>query len=64
MTYITARIVLMTEADQIAFRLSRVYAEGWNAGRSAISRSRPFTNPYRSEPERLRWNEGYAAAKG
>ena len=52
----------MTEADQRAFRLSRVYAEGWNAGQDAASRSRSITNPYRSEPERMRWSEGYAEA--
>jgi len=54
----------MTEVNQWAFRLSRVYAEGWVAGRGAISRSRPFADPYRSEPERMRWNEGYAEARG
>jgi len=38
------------------FRKSRIFAEGWNAARKSAKRSE---NPYRSEPERTRWREGY-----
>lgn len=51
-----------------SFRLSRVYAQGWNAARRlpANARTDPKTitalNPYTSEPERTRWNQGFANA--
>lgn len=53
-----------------AFRLSRIYAEGWNAVRrietadlaelndAAIA----VLNPYSGEPERLRWSAGFMSA--
>ena len=42
-----------------SFRLSRVYAKGWNAARSlGPARSNPFV----SQPERDRWDEGYTGA--
>jgi hypothetical protein len=55
-----------TEAE--AFRLSRAYAEGWNAAKrpwtlEASGKQRKVTNPYTSEPERARWNEGFALAQ-
>ena len=40
------------------FRHSRLYAEGWNAARKS-SRS---PNPYKTEPERGRWAQGFAEA--
>jgi hypothetical protein len=59
----------MTSAPS-AFRQSRIYAEGWNAART-LSKTLPpgspesvVANPYISEPERSRWNEGFAAASG
>jgi hypothetical protein len=45
------------------FRQSRIYAEGWNAARTS-SASVPPQNPYPSEPERSRWQEGFSAALG
>lgn len=49
------------------FRFSRIYAEGWNKARSLMKEgNRPddmsVLNPYRSENERTRWNEGFAKA--
>lgn len=37
------------------FRLSRIFAQGWNAARSDAAAA----NPYAAEPEKSRWNEGY-----
>ncbi len=51
-----------------SFRLSRVYAEGWNAARRLPANIRPEAstmttiNPYTSEPERTSWNQGFANA--
>ena len=48
-----------------AFRLSRVYAEGWMAARSPepIGRAKlPIANPYKSEPEHSRWQAGFKGA--
>jgi hypothetical protein len=51
-----------------SFQLSRVYAQGWNTARrlSANIRADPKTmadlNPYTAEPERTRWNQGFASA--
>jgi hypothetical protein len=55
-----------------AFKLSRIYAEGWNAA-SRLSadesdgldpRGVAALNPYVVEPERSRWSEGFAKALG
>jgi len=49
-----------------AFRRSRIYAEGWNAARAQSPRTATAQkpeNPYTAEPERSRWNEGYANAQ-
>ena len=43
-------------ADLSAFRKSRIYAEGWNAARAS---AKPGENPYKTEPERSRWLEGF-----
>ncbi|MGC9954888.1 MAG: hypothetical protein ABSD21_11500 [Rhizomicrobium sp.] len=55
-----------------AFKLSRIYAEGWNAAsRLSANESDGFDlwrvaalNPYVIEPERSRWSEGFAKALG
>ncbi len=52
----------MTDDAKIAYRLSRIYAEGWNCARTASPDDAIAANPYRTEPERTRWNEGYAKA--
>ncbi len=58
----------MTHAANAAgFRLSRIYAQGWNAGRTRSARTgtleiQKVINPYTSVPERNRWDEGYANA--
>lgn len=52
----------MTEADKTAYRLSRIFAEGWNSARAASRNQEPISNPYDTEPERTRWNDGYAKA--
>jgi hypothetical protein len=53
-----------------AFKLSRIYAEGWNAA-SKLSTTESYglnssgaaaLNPYLAEPERSRWSEGFAKA--
>jgi hypothetical protein len=44
-----------------SFRLSRVYAQGWNAARGP--ESVPQANPYAAEPERARWQAGFADAQ-
>lgn len=51
-----------------AFRLSRVHAQGWNAARRlpanirADAKTIADLNPYTAEPERTRWNQGFASA--
>lgn len=60
-----------SSADGQAFRLSRIYAEGWNAGKklSVIENDERGTiseslNPYPLEPQRSRWAQGFAASTG
>jgi len=52
---------------QEEFRLSRVYAQGWKAASPhrvpAARRRQRMINPYRFEPERARWNQGFADAQ-
>jgi ribosome modulation factor len=57
-------------ADQ-AFRLSRVYAEGWNAAKKESliesdggNGGRKTANPYAIDPQRSRWERGFADAMG
>jgi hypothetical protein len=48
-----------------AFRLSRIYAEGWVAARSAYPAGRikrPIGNPYPAGPEHNRWQAGFKGA--
>jgi len=40
--------------------ISRAYAEGWNTARSRQADA--ASNPYSTDPERARWNEGFAKA--
>ena len=55
-------------AGAASFRLSRVYAQGWNAARQLTANSRTDAAamaalyPYTSEPERSRWDQGFANA--
>ena len=44
------------------FRLSRIYAQGWNAARNAWAADVPI-NPYTTEPERGRWLAGFSNAQ-
>ncbi len=44
-----------------AFHLSRIYAQGWNAGRGLDTAQQ--INPYPTEPARGRWQEGFANAQ-
>ena len=53
-----------------AFKLRRVFAQGWNAARKLSSEARDELNlrvvatfnPYANEPERSRWVEGFTKA--
>ena len=55
-----------------AFKLSRIYAEGWNAAMQLFadesaqlgSAGIAALNPYSIEPERSRWSEGFTKAFG
>jgi|GEM_PF-1274594 len=52
-------------SDLSAFQRSRIYAQGWNAARGPRTSgvlSKDAVNPYSSEPEKSRWDEGYANA--
>jgi ribosome modulation factor len=48
-------------ADVAAFRLSRIYAQGWNTAMTA--KSAEHANPYPADPERGRWQAGFADAR-
>lgn len=52
------------DLDREAFRLSRVYAAGWNAALRRPAAAAGRRNPYTSEPEKSRWNEGFLGASG
>ena len=48
---------------QTEFQYSRIYAQGWNAARTGTTASKAAVpNPYSCEPERSRWQQGFAAA--
>jgi hypothetical protein len=57
-------------AKPTAFRLSRIHAEGWAAGRklppadALQSEEIAALNPYTAEPERTRWRDGFVGARG
>jgi len=52
------------------FKLSRIYAEGWNAAKKSPSNAQAALdagrvadlNPYTHESEKARWNDGFRAA--
>jgi hypothetical protein len=54
----------------MGFKLSRIYAEGWNMAKALpadesadIQLDRVAAlNPYAAEPERSRWDEGFSNA--
>lgn len=51
--------------DAAAFRLSRIYAQGWDAGKRQALKTDPsdaMANPHESDPERARWEQGFTAA--
>ena len=56
---------MKTADGSASFRLSRVYAQGWNAARQLSANIRADAaamaalNPYTSEPERTRWDQGF-----
>ena len=55
-----------------AFKLSRVFAQGWNAARKLSAEKRDkltpqavaALNPHANEPERARWAAGFTKALG
>ncbi len=59
-----------SSTDDEIFKLSRIYARGWNAANTMsandYSQINPAKltalNPYASEPQRSRWNDGFQAA--
>lgn len=53
----------MTRPKTTPFRLSRVYAQGWNAARAALTADGAVANPYTAEPERSRWQAGFSQAR-
>lgn len=55
--------------DDHGFRMSRVYAEGWNTARrisgmggDPMEQDRERLNPYSDGPKHTRWDEGYCGA--
>lgn len=63
-------IYAVIRMDNAAFRLSRIYAEGWNKASelqpSETDELEPghiaALNPYATEPERSRWSDGFTKA--
>lgn len=56
----------MIKMDNAAFRLSRIYAEGWNKASqlqpSETDELESELNPYTTEPEKSRWSDGFTKA--
>jgi hypothetical protein len=54
-------------SDTQDFRLSRIYAQGWAAATPQWTKpgddGRKAANPYTTEPERTRWDTGFANAR-
>lgn len=51
--------------DAGAFRPSRIHAQGCDAGRDRSRKTKQsdaIANPYETEPERPRWEQGFNAA--
>jgi len=62
----TKKASVMSSTD---FRLSRIYAEGWNTAQKLsaeetddLDSKQASLNPYTSDPEKSRWNDGFAKA--
>jgi hypothetical protein len=55
----------MTAAPHAQYKLSRVFAQGWNAARRLPPRAHGDLeaigqlNPYKYEPDRGRWQDGF-----
>lgn len=49
------------QSYQEDLRLSRIWAQGWNAARNA-SLGPPARNPYPPGPDHARWQAGFAQA--
>jgi len=59
--------VTTIDSSNSEFRLSRIYAQGWNAARTLVKSGDDAAdaaklNPYRSGSERARWHEGFTKA--
>ena len=52
---------MTSAATAKSFRLSRVYAQGWNSARGPKGTGRD--NPYPADPERGRWQAGFVNAQ-
>jgi hypothetical protein len=52
---------MMDVADAAGFRLSRIYAQGWNTARTLEGAQ--HANPYPADPERGCWQVGFADAQ-
>ena len=60
----------MTITNSETFRLSRIYAEGWNVANRLATREVEALdlskllklNPYTLEPDRTRWTSGFTEA--
>lgn len=57
--------------NETAFKLSRVYAQGWNmarkisqTGNDPAQADAGRLNPYSTDPEQARWMEGFSGASG
>jgi hypothetical protein len=50
-------------AKATPYSLSRIYAQGWNAARTAWTADGTPANPYVTEPERSRWQTGFSNAQ-
>jgi hypothetical protein len=51
--------------DETAFRLSRVYAQGWNAAQKLSPSTKAAAKdagvgPYPTDPERTLWQQGFS----
>ncbi|HEY0266321.1 MAG TPA: hypothetical protein VGC16_06180 [Rhizomicrobium sp.] len=52
-------------SDETAFRLSRVYAQGWNAAQKLPPDTKTeaktvAAGPYAADPERALWRQGFS----
>lgn len=50
--------------DKTAFRLSRIYAQGWNAARKPRTDAKRAMAPYPADPERATWQRGFSEGAG